>query len=52
MAIKQKKELITRDKFIKIRVTPAERERFKQLASERGVTLSKLVTDLLEEQHK
>jgi predicted DNA binding CopG/RHH family protein len=53
MAIKREGERkVIRNKFIKIRVTPAEQERFRQLASERGITLSKLVTDLLEEQHK
>lgn len=33
---------------IKITVTPEQRERYKKLADDRGVTLTKLIVDLLE----
>ncbi len=49
MVIKRQGEKVNRSKFIKIRVTPAEQELFRKLASEKGVTLSKLITDLLKE---
>lgn len=33
---------------IKITVTPDQRDRYQKLAAERGVTLTKLIVDLLE----
>lgn len=35
---------------IKITVTPEQRDRYQKLAAERGVTLTKLIVDLLEKE--
>lgn len=41
------KDQVTRSKFIKIRVTEQEQEQFRMMAVDRGVTLSKMIVDLL-----
>ena len=37
---------------IKITVTPDQRDRYQKLATDRGVTLTKLIVDLLEDNIK
>lgn len=46
------KDNVTRSKFIKIRVTVQEQEQFRMMAVDRGVTVSKMIVDLLKDSAK
>lgn len=42
------KEKVIRDKWIKVRVTPAELEKFRIIALDRGTTISGLIVSILD----